>query len=397
MAEDMESGHIAVIGMAGRFPGAETLERFWENLVSGADVRTTFTDEELAGHIPERLLSKEDYVKKGYVLGNADQFDAAFFGYTPKEAENIDPQQRLFLECAWEALEDAGYVPGDPRLTIGVYASITPSSYLKPDNMLFPEHSMPFFDELIGNDKDYAAARVAYKLDLKGPAFSIQSACSSSLVGVATACQALQDYHCDMALAGGVSISLPEKLGYLAGQDGALSRDACCHAFDHRASGMMYGNGAGVVLLKRLEDAVADGDHIYGVVRGFAVNNDGADKVGFTAPSVRGQEAVLGEALELSGVGPETVTFIETHGTGTPMGDPMEFRALESIYGLAATPCALGSVKTNVGHLNSAAGVAGFIRAMLSLDRKMLPRFCTLKGRTQKFPLKAAGSTSIRN
>lgn len=372
MAEDMESGHIAVIGMAGRFPGAETLERFWENLVSGADVRTTFTDEELAGHIPERLLSKEDYVKKGYVLGNADQFDAAFFGYTPKEAENIDPQQRLFLECAWEALEDAGYVPGDPRLTIGVYASITPSSYLKPDNMLFPEHPMPFFDELIGNDKDYAAARVAYKLDLKGPAFSIQSACSSSLVGVATACQALQDYHCDMALAGGVSISLPEKLGYLAGQDGALSRDACCHAFDHRASGMMYGNGAGVVLLKRLEDAIADGDHIYGVVRGFAVNNDGADKVGFTAPSVRGQEAVLGEALELSGVGPETVTFIETHGTGTPMGDPMEFRALESIYGLAATPCALGSVKTNVGHLNSAAGVAGFIRAMLSLDRKML-------------------------
>lgn len=372
MADSTESGHIAVIGMAGRFPGAETIERFWENLASGADVRVSFTDEELEGVVSKNLLSDERFVRKGYVLGKVDQFDAAFWGYTPKEAETIDPQQRLFLECAWEALEDAGYVPGVPDQTIGVYASITPSSYLIPDNRTFPEQPMPFFDELIGNDKDYAASRVAYKLDLKGPAFSIQSACSSSLVSVATACQALLDYHCDMALTGGVSISLPEKLGYLAGQDGALSRDACCHAFDHRASGMMYGNGAGVVLLKRLEDAIEDGDYIYGVVRGFAVNNDGADKVGFTAPSVRGQEAVLGEALELSGVGPETVTFIETHGTGTPMGDPMEVRALESVYGSAAAPCALGSVKTNVGHLNSAAGIAGFIRAMLSLERKTL-------------------------
>ena len=290
MADSMESGHIAVIGMAGRFPGAETIERFWENLASGADVRVSFTDEELEGVVSKNLLSDERFVRKGYVLGKVDQFDAAFWGYTPKEAETIDPQQRLFLKCAWETLEDAGYVPGVPDQTIGVYASITPSSYLIPDNRTFPEQPMPFFDELIGNDKDYAASRVAYKLDLKGPAFSIQSACSSSLVSVATACQALLDYHCDMALTGGVSISLPEKLGYLAGQDGALSRDACCHAFDHRASGMMYGNGAGVVLLKRLEDAIEDGDYIYGVVRGFAVNNNGADKIRFTTPSMREQE-----------------------------------------------------------------------------------------------------------
>lgn len=371
MDEVME-GRIAVIGMAGRFPGADTIEQFWENLVSGTDVRTSFSDEELEGVIPERLLKKEDYVKKGYILGNVESFDPAFWGYTPKEAENIDPQQRIFLECAWEALEDAGYAVDTRDKAVGVYASVTPSSYLMPDNRMFPEEPMPFFDQLTGNDKDYAASRVSYKLGLRGPAFSVQCACSSSLVGLAAACQALQDFHCDMALAGGVSISLPEKLGYLAGQDGALSRDACCHAFDHRASGMMYGNGAGVVLLKRLEDAVADNDYIYAVVRSFAVNNDGSDKVGFTAPSVRGQEDVLREALDLAEVDPGSVTYIETHGTGTPMGDPMEVRALESVYGASSVPCALGSVKTNVGHLNSAAGVAGFIRTVLSIERKIL-------------------------
>ena len=371
MTEDRDSGLIAVIGMAGRFPGANSLERFWENLVSGADVRTTFTDEELAQIIPGRLLKNEEYVKKGYILGNVDRFDAEFFGYTPKEAEELDPQQRIFLECAWEAFEDAGHVPGE-EASVGVYASITQSSYLVSDNLTMPEHPMPFFSRLMGNDKDYAAPRVAYKFGLKGPAFSVQSACSSSLVATATACQALLDYQCDMALAGGISISLPEKTGYLAGQDGAMSRDACCHAFDHRASGMMYGNGVGVVLLRRLEDALEDGDHIYGVVRGFAVNNDGADKIGFSAPGVHGQESVLREALEISGVEAGSITFIETHGTGTPMGDPMEVRALETVYGHSSVPCALGSVKTNVGHLNSAAGIAGFIRVMLSLDKKML-------------------------
>ena len=370
MTEDRD-GLIAVIGMAGRFPGADTLERFWENLVSGADVRTTFTDEELAGIIPGRLLKNEQYVKKGYVLGNVDGFDAEFFGYTPREAEELDPQQRLFLECAWEAFEDAGHVPG-VESSVGVYASITQSSYLVSDNLTMPEHPMPFFSRLMGNDKDYAAARVAYKLGLKGPAFSVQSACSSSLVAAATACQALLDYHCDMALAGGVSVSLPEKTGYLAGQDGAMSRDACCHAFDHRASGMMYGNGVGVVLLRRLEDALEAGDHIYGVVRGFAVNNDGSDRVGFSAPGVHGQQSVLQEALDISGVDAGSVTFIETHGTGTPLGDPMEIRALEKVYGASSVPCALGSVKTNVGHLNSAAGIAGFMHAMLCLDRRML-------------------------
>jgi acyl transferase domain-containing protein/acyl carrier protein len=388
MAEFPDNTTIAVIGMAGRFPGADGIERFWENLVAARDVRVTFSREELRENgVPEALVSGENYVNKGYVLDNPDKFDAGFWKYTPKEAEIIDPQQRLFLECAWEAFEDAGYAPGDQEKSVGVYASVTTSSYIQQDNSLFPENPVRFLDELLGNDKDYAATRVAYKLNLKGPAYSIQSACSSSLVGFAAACQALLDYQCDMALAGGASVSLPEKMGYLAGQDGALSRDGCCRAFDRDASGIAYGNGVGVVLLKRLDEAVADRDHIYGVVLGFAVNNDGADKVGFTAPSVHGQETVLSEALALSGVDPETITYIETHGAGTPLGDPMEIKALETVYGNRANPCFLGSVKANVGHLNSAAGIAGVIRTMLSLEKKIIPPVLHFQSVNPEIPL----------
>ncbi len=369
---------IAVIGMAGRFPGAKDIKTFWENLKSGADVLTAFSDEELQEYIPAELFKKEGFVKSGYVLNNVDEFDAAFFGYTPREAETIDPQQRLFLECAWEAFEDAGYIPGKIR-SAGVFASVAPSSYLPFDTSRFPGEPGRFFEILLGNDKDYAAARVAYKLNLKGPAFSVQSACSSSLVSVCAACHALLDFQCEMALAGGASVALPERTGYLTSEEGGLSRDGRCHAFDHRASGMNSGNGAAVVLLKRLEDAVADGDHIYGVIRGFAVNNDGADKVGFVAPSVSGQKAVIAEALQLSGFNPESVSYIEAHGTGTPLGDPIEIRALSEVYGKSGPPCAIASVKTNIGHLNCAAGVAGLIRVMLSLEHRTLTPLCNFE------------------
>ncbi|MDO5538400.1 MAG: beta-ketoacyl synthase N-terminal-like domain-containing protein, partial [Desulfovibrionaceae bacterium] len=358
---------VAVIGMAGRFPGARDIRQFWKNLVEGADNLTVFTDEELKDHVPADLLAGPGYVKAGYILDNVDEFDAAFFGYTPHEAETTDPQQRLFLECCWEAFEDAGHIPGE-NPSCGVFASISPSAYLPFDTSAFPGNPGGFFEVLLGNDKDYAASRVAYKMNLNGPAFSVQSACSSSLVGICQACQSLLDYHCDLALAGGASISLPERAGYMTSDEGGLSRDGRCHAFDHRASGMNYGNGVAVVLLKRVEDAVADGDHIYGVIRGFAVNNDGSDKVGFVAPSVRGQKLVIEEALDAAEVDPGSITCVETHGTGTPLGDPIELAALSQAYG-EGLPCALTSVKTNIGHLNAAAGAAGLIRLMLSLDR----------------------------
>ena len=368
LAHDMG---IAVVGMAGRFPGAKDLGAFWRNLAAGTDVLTHFTDDELRDHIPADLLRNNAFVKAGYVLDDVDAFDAAFFGYTPNEAKNIDPQQRLFLECAWEAFEDAGYVPGE-HPSVGVFASVTPSGYLPFEPSRFPGSPGGFFEVLLGNDKDYAAARVAYKLNLKGPAFAVQSACSSSLTGICVACQSLLDFQCDMALAGGASITLPERTGYLASEEGGLSLDGRCHAFDHRASGMNSGNGVAVLLLKRLEDAVAAGDHIYGVIRGFAVNNDGSDKVGFVAPSVSGQKNVIAEALAISGFDPGSVSYVEAHGTGTPLGDPIEIRALTEAYGNSGAPCALGSVKTNIGHLNSAAGAAGLVRVMLSLEHGML-------------------------
>ena len=369
--EQVNTMGIAVVGMAGRFPGAKDLDAFWRNLVAGTDVLTVFTDDELRDHVPADLLRRKNFVKAGYVLDDVDAFDAAFFGYTPNEAKNIDPQQRLFLECAWEAFEDAGHVPGEIP-SVGVFASVTPSGYLPFEPSRFPGSPGSFFEVLLGNDKDYAAARVAYKLNLKGPAFAVQSACSSSLTGICVACQSLLDFQCDMALAGGASITLPERTGYLASEEGGLSLDGRCHAFDHRASGMNAGNGVAVLLLRRLEDAVAAGDHIYGVIRGFAVNNDGSDKVGFVAPSVSGQKNVIAEALAISGFDPGSVSYVEAHGTGTPLGDPMEVRALAEAYGHSGLPCALASVKTNIGHLNSAAGAAGLVRVMLSLEHGML-------------------------
>ena len=368
---------IAIIGMAGRFPGADNIDQFWENLRNGVDALRHFSDEELEERIAPAVLNDPNYVKAGYILENVDQFDADFFNFMPSEADLIDPQQRLFLECAWEALENAGYVPENIEDAIGVYGSVSINSYIfRLASDFSISNPVKYFKILLGNDKDYLATHISYKLNLRGPSIVVQSACSSSLIGICLACQGLLDYHCDMALAGGVSVSLPQKVGHLYHEDGGLSRDGKCYTFDSRASGTMGGNGMGIVVLKRLAEAVEDGDTIYGIIRGFAVNNDGLRKVGFTAPSMDGQTEVIAEALSMAGVDPESVGYVEAHGTATRLGDPIEITALNRAYGANGRKqgyCAIGSVKTNIGHLDAAAGVSAIIKTALALKHKMLP------------------------
>jgi acyl transferase domain-containing protein/acyl carrier protein len=367
---------IAIIGMAGRFPGANNVDQFWENLKNGFDSLQHFTDEELEECVASEILNDPNFVKAGHILEDVDQFDAGFFNFTPRQAELIDPQQRLFLECAWEALEHAGYVPEKIQGAVGVYASAAFNSYIfnlaSGLSLLDP---VKFFNILMSNDKDYLASRVSYKLNLKGPSVVVQSACSSSLVGACLACQGLLTYQCDMALVGGVAVGVPQKVGYLyeEGNEG-ISRDARCRAFDAKASGMAYGNGVGIIVLKRLFEALKDGDTVYAAFRGFAINNDGSNKVGFSALSVDGEVEVISEAMAMAEVEPESISYVEAHGTATPMGDPIEITALSKAFGVEKRGyCAVGSVKTNIGHLNTAAGVASLIKTALALKHKILP------------------------
>jgi amino acid adenylation domain-containing protein len=368
-----ESTDIALIGMAGRFPGARNLDAYWRNLRDGVESITFLDEEELLAHgVPREALRAPNYIRAASVLDGYDRFDAPFFGYNAREAAILDPQQRLFLESSWAALEDAGHTPGSFGGSIGVYAASNLSTYLMT-NLIAGRGLPPGGDSLelvIANDKDYVANRVAYKLDLDGPAVCVQTACSSSLVAVHLAVQALLGYECDMALAGGVTLRFPQHAGYFHREGMIFSADGHCRPFDARATGTVAGNGVGVVVLKRLEDAIADGDHIEAVIKGSAVNNDGAAKIGYTAPSVDGQAQVVAAALGIAGVEPATITAIEAHGTGTPLGDPIEVRALTQVFGPTATgpgQCALGSVKGNIGHLDSTAGVAGLIKAVLQL------------------------------
>lgn len=370
---------IAIIGMTGRFPGSRTLEEFWRNLCEGRELISFFTDEELeASGIDPTVLQDPAYVKAGAILEDADLFDASFFGFFPKEAEIMDPQQRIFLEGAWEALEGAGYNPESYKGRIGVYAGESINSYLLNNigsnyDLIQSLNGMQTF---IGNDRDFLTTQVSYKLNLKGPSITVQTACSTSLVAVHLACQSLLSRECDMALAGGVSVAAPLKSGYFYEEGGISSPDGHCRAFDARAQGTVGGNGLGIVVLKRLADALADGDFIHALIKGSAVNNDGSLKVGYTAPSVDGQAEVIAEALAVAGVDCETISYIETHGTGTPVGDPIEIFALKQAFSSAKGKksfCALGSVKTNMGHLDAAAGVAGLIKTVLSLEHKMLP------------------------
>ncbi|HLF26567.1 MAG TPA: SDR family oxidoreductase, partial [Anaerolineae bacterium] len=369
---------IAIIGMAGRFPKAATTEEFWRNLQNGVEGISTFSAEELqAAGIDPVALNQPNYVRAFGALADVDQFDAAFFGFNPREAEYLDPQQRIFLECAWEALENAGYNPAACPGRVGVYAGINVNMYLL--NL----YSRRDLVEAIGpyqlqlaNDKDYLATRVSYKLNLKGPSMTVQTACSTSLVAVHLACQSLVNHECRTALAGGVAVSVPSKSGYLYQEGGIASPDGHCRAFDARAQGTVSGNGVGIVVLKRLADALADGDRVLAVIKGSAINNDGSDKAGYTAPSVEGQTEVITEALALSGIEPETIGYVEAHGTGTPLGDPIELEALTQAFRAYTDKpgfCALGSVKTNIGHLDAAAGVAGLIKTTLALHYQRIP------------------------
>ncbi|HEV3036493.1 MAG TPA: condensation domain-containing protein [Candidatus Angelobacter sp.] len=367
---------IAIVGMAGRFPGAKNLEEFWSNLVKGVESISWCSEQEVidSGFHPE-IARDPEFIPAAGKLADEYTFDADFFGFAPREAQILDPQHRVLLECAWEALESAGYNPQSYPGRIGVYAGASTNTYfpfhIAPNHQLLS--SVGLLQAITANDKDFLASRVAYKLNLKGPAISVQTACSTSLVAVNLACQSLLNYQCDMVLAGGVSVTPKGRLY----KDGFIfSRDGHCRPFDESANGAVFGNGVGVVVLKRIEDAVANGDYIYAVIKGSAINNDGSLKAGFTAPSVTGQMEAIVEAHALSGIDPQTIGYIEAHGTGTSLGDPIEIAALTQSFQAATNEksfCALGSVKGNIGHLDAAAGIAGLIKTALVLDRKQIP------------------------
>ncbi|MBE9190291.1 SDR family NAD(P)-dependent oxidoreductase [Gloeocapsopsis crepidinum LEGE 06123] len=369
---------IAIIGMTGRFPGAKNVDEFWHNLQNGVESISFFSDAELlaAGVEPE-LIRDPNFVKAQAVLNDVELFDAHFFGFNPKEAEITDPQQRLFLECAWEAIENAGYNSETYQGAVGVYAGVSFSSYLL--NVYLNQDIFNSVDHLqmaIASDKDYLSTRVSYKLNLTGPSYTVQTACSTSLVAVHLACQSLLNGECDMALAGGVSISGSRKSGYIYKPAGIMSPDGHCRAFDAQAQGTVSGEGVGIVVLKRLEDALTDGDTIHALIKGSAINNDGARKVSYTAPRIDGQAQVIKTAQAVAEVEPDTITYIEAHGTGTSLGDPIEIAALTQAFGTSSDKkrfCAIGSVKTNIGHLDAAAGVAGLIKTVLALKHKQIP------------------------
>jgi amino acid adenylation domain-containing protein len=389
---------VAIVGMAGRFPGARNVAEFWANQLAGIEGISHFSVEELEIANARATASDPNYVRARSVLRDVDLFDAEFFNILPKEAALIDPQHRLFLECCWEALEDAGHDPATYPGSIGVMAGAAYGSYFLQQVCAQPGFTEDFlknyqignYTAMMGNYPDYLATRVAYKLNLKGPSFSVQAACSTSLVAVCQACQTLLTYQADMMLAGGVSITLPQKRGYVYQEGGMGSADGHCRPFDDAAQGTVFGSGVGVVLLKRLEDAIADGDHIYSVIRGFATNNDGGSKVGYTAPSVEGQANVVAMAQQAAGVEPESIGYIEAHGTATPLGDPIELAALERAFRASTETkdfCTIGTAKANVGHLDIAAGVTGLIHAAHVVQHGQFPGTLNFKTPTRRFDM----------
>jgi acyl transferase domain-containing protein/thioesterase domain-containing protein/acyl carrier protein len=379
-APGVGEGDIAIVGMAAHLPGAPDIGTFWRNLAGGVSSIRRLSEEDLraAGEDPARM-ARPNYVPAAATLDGFEGFDAEFFGFSPKEAAILDPQHRQFLEVAWEALETAGHPPEGFGGRIGVWAGCGMGSYfyfnLCSNRDLVDQTGM-FLLRHTGNDKDFLATRVSHILDLRGPSINVQTACSTSLVAIHYAAQALLNGECDMALAGGVTIELPHARGYLHEEGEILSPDGECHAFDHRAQGTVFGSGAGCVVLRRARDAIRDGDHIWAILKGTAVNNDGAAKAGYLAPSVDGQAACVAEAQAVAGVTADTVTYVECHGTGTYLGDPIEVAALTAAFREttdAVGHCRIGSVKTNIGHLDTAAGVASLIKVALALHHRALP------------------------
>lgn len=377
---EYSGNEIAIVGMAGRFPGARTLAEFWRNLQGGVESIRFLSDDELrAAGVREDQLADPNYVRAAAVLDDMEWWDAPFWGFTPLDASIMDPQHRLFLECAYEAFEDAGHAPEQFPGAIGVYAGCGMQAYMSynllPNKKLMDGTGL-FLVRHTGNDKDFLSTRVSYQLNLRGPSVNVQTACSTSLVAIHLASQSLLSGECDMALAGGVTIEVPHRHGYVYKENEILSPDGHCRSFDASSKGTVFGSGAGVVVLRRLEDALRDGDRIHGVILGSAINNDGSNKVGYLAPSVDGQAASIVEALSIAGASPDSIGYVETHGTGTPVGDPIEVSALTQAFrtGTDRTGyCGIGSLKSNIGHLDTAAGIASLIKATLALQHGQIP------------------------
>ena len=385
-----EKRDVAIIGMSGRFPGAANVEELWKNLLAKKNSISTWTADEIDPSVPDELRNDEYYVKARGVIADADKFDAGFFGVNPKVAALMDPQQRVFLETAWAALEDAAYDPAQFAGLIGVYAGMGNNTYFTRNVIGHPEliEQVGDFAVMTANEKDYIATRLAFEFDLRGPALSIHTACSTSLVAIAQAFKALRDGECDMALAGGIAITAPINSGIVYNEGGMYSPDGSTRTFDAQGKGTSFSDGVGIIVLKRLDDAIRDNDHIYATIKGAALNNDGSDKASFTAPSVRGQAEVIAMAQADAGVTPDQITYVEAHGTATPLGDPIEvealtlaFRSGNAVEATNSSPddarpaqhCAIGSIKSNIGHLTAAAGAAGVIKTALALKEENIP------------------------
>lgn len=377
MEQERTGLEIAVLGMAGRFPGAPDLDTLWANLQNGVESVSFFSKEELQKNgIPDETSAHPNYVPARGIIEGADQFDAEFFAYYPREAQILDPQQRVFLECVWESLEDAAVVLEEQKGPVGVFAGCGANDYSKhvaatPSLAKFLDSAQIYF----ANSPHMLATRVCYKLNLRGPGLSILTACSTSLVAIHLACQSLWQGESAMAIAGGVRVAFPGRTGHMYVPNGALSPDGHCRPFDAGAQGTFSSDGVGVVVLKRLEDALAAGDRIRAVIKGSAINNDGAAKIGFTAPSIQGQAEVIRAAHAIAGVSSSSIRYIEAHGTGTTLGDPIEVEALTRAFGpgLPHSSCAIGSLKSNIGHTDAAAGVAGVIKAIMVLENGRIP------------------------
>ena len=378
VSEQVSLEGIAIVGMSGRFPGANNIEQFWDNLVAGRESLTRFNSKQaLQAGVSQEQATFIESQPRG-VIQDADHFDASLFGMNPREAEIMDPQQRLLLEVAWEAFEHAGYDYGRPPGPVGVFVGCGINTYQMSNLATRPDvlEQYGLFPTVLLNEKDFLATRLAYRLNLRGPAVNVQTACSTSLVAVCNACQSLLNFECDMAVAGAAHVAFPQVQSLVHAEGGMISQDGHCRPFDHRASGTIFSDGVGAVVLRRLEDAVADGDHVIAVIRGYGLNNDGSDKAGFAAPSVNGQAEAIQIAHALGDTDPESISYIEAHGTGTRLGDPIELAALTQAFENGTDRkqfCGIGSVKSNIGHLDVAAGVVGLIKTALALQHRLLP------------------------